>query len=756
MGSHTTASPGGEHKAGLFDAPSKEKANVQRQSFTSDEDNDTLVVASPPSAPPVQQVAAPVEHPQFRRESSHQQHQQPFPTTGSQQWSPAPPPLMRERTESTSASSSRSTEVVSMRSVTPTAGNAVVPRSLGSVSADDLHRHDGLQGPSPLPVAADELSMRAPDARPSMETPSKKNKKGVGSKLRKAFSMSTVAPLADADIDGRGPTSVRRDASSSSNEAEENGASVRRPETIAYDAQSTFSGHPGTRSTKSGRLGMLSAKMNRSTDNLSISSTVSSASVMIRKLGNMGSKLARRNTLSGLTKAFRSKDDGDASAGPSSKRKGASTASVSLATAELDDMGSVRSGISPAAAFAKRQQALYAEQEAAAAEARRLAEEREAAMRRHQRTDSDVSRRSMPWQRKPSSLGDEIATGSVGSASGKNKLLEREKEKLRSRKGRRWRFGGGSTSGKDSVDDSASLTSASEHGEPRFSVDAQPPSINTAYHAYGGSFFDDEAVQEMISPGGVSEDDDADEAGDDEQIVPVRPVVTHRLAHIQVRGILKGERFSWAPRARAEHCLQPNRTIKKTTSRRLSALHAIARSRATSRSSSASRPAATLTSLTSRPRLRSTALPQPMCHVTRRMSKTRLSATRHLTPSSRSPLSTPRRPCSTLRRRQRWPSHRARRQRQVSRARFHSRPACLYTRHGRLQSTIVGLSPPLVTDSQQPLVSSVCSPSAPSLTTLPQFAQRIKEELNAFKMEEMEVHPMSRQLTHFCTSSLLL
>lgn len=32
----------------------------------------------------------------------------------------------------------------------------------------------------------------------------------------------------------------------------------------------------------------------------------------------------------------------------------------------------------------------------------------------------------------------------------------------------------------------------------------------------------------------------------------------------------------------------------------------------------------------------------------------------------------------------------------------------------------------------------------------PQFAQRIKEELNAYKMEEMDVHPQSRQWTHFC------
>lgn len=31
----------------------------------------------------------------------------------------------------------------------------------------------------------------------------------------------------------------------------------------------------------------------------------------------------------------------------------------------------------------------------------------------------------------------------------------------------------------------------------------------------------------------------------------------------------------------------------------------------------------------------------------------------------------------------------------------------------------------------------------------PALAQRIKEELNAFKMEEMEVHHLSRNYTHF-------
>lgn len=35
----------------------------------------------------------------------------------------------------------------------------------------------------------------------------------------------------------------------------------------------------------------------------------------------------------------------------------------------------------------------------------------------------------------------------------------------------------------------------------------------------------------------------------------------------------------------------------------------------------------------------------------------------------------------------------------------------------------------------------------------PLLAQQIKEELNSFKMEEMDVHPLSRRLTHFCESS---
>ncbi|KAI5451302.1 hypothetical protein NCC49_001897 [Naganishia albida] len=49
---------------------------------------------------------------------------------------------------------------------------------------------------------------------------------------------------------------------------------------------------------------------NASTDNISIGSTVSSASMMIRKMGALG-KLARRNSMAGISRIFKNKDDED-------------------------------------------------------------------------------------------------------------------------------------------------------------------------------------------------------------------------------------------------------------------------------------------------------------------------------------------------------------------------------------------------------------------------------------------------------------
>ncbi|KAF7367565.1 hypothetical protein MSAN_00819600 [Mycena sanguinolenta] len=150
---------------------------------------------------------------------------------------------------------------------------------------------------------------------------------------------------------------------------------------------------------KSRAASLFNSRMNVSTDNISLSSTVSSASVMIRKLGSMG-RLARRNSLAGITGLFKSKNknkeggddmsdvgegEGEAEEGDKKDKKGkkkdkkarsgkgqASEASVSHATAELEsgDGGVVRggadvAGLSPAAKLA-RQHTLKSNAEAAA------------------------------------------------------------------------------------------------------------------------------------------------------------------------------------------------------------------------------------------------------------------------------------------------------------------------------------------------------------------------------------------------------
>ncbi|KIK66047.1 hypothetical protein GYMLUDRAFT_239698 [Collybiopsis luxurians FD-317 M1] len=133
---------------------------------------------------------------------------------------------------------------------------------------------------------------------------------------------------------------------------------------------------------KSRAASLFNSRLNASTDNISLSSTVSSASVMIRKLGSMG-KLARRNSLAGITSLFKDKEKknkekeegGDSSDKKGKKKKSAkaevSEASVSHVTAELDRSssndwgGPEMSGLSPAAKLA-RQHTLKSNAEAAA------------------------------------------------------------------------------------------------------------------------------------------------------------------------------------------------------------------------------------------------------------------------------------------------------------------------------------------------------------------------------------------------------
>jgi len=221
---------------------------------------------------------------------------------------------------------------------------------------------------------------------------------GLKSRLKRALSFNATQTLKeeDLDVDGSDAESIKASkvngklkaappAAPSSVSAPPMAPSSSAPAAVANgDAESTAT--PTIPKKKSRAASLFNSRMNMSTDNISLSSTVSSASVMIRKLGAMG-KLARRNSLAGITSLFKDKDkekektkdgkDKDKEKEKDGKKKKAvgakgdvSEASVSHVTAELDRMGSdwnvaELTGLSPAAKLA-RQHTLKSNAEAAA------------------------------------------------------------------------------------------------------------------------------------------------------------------------------------------------------------------------------------------------------------------------------------------------------------------------------------------------------------------------------------------------------
>lgn len=170
-------------------------------------------------------------------------------------------------------------------------------------------------------------------------------------------------------------TATASGSSSNANSDKPSSPSTNPPDSAVDDGSSTRAAQP---KKKSRAASLFNSRMNMSTDNISLSSTVSSASVMIRKLGAMG-KLARRNSLAGIASLFKDKDkdkEGDNKKKKKDRKHSAkaeaSEASVSHVTAELDRMGgdwTVNSaelqGLTPAAKLA-RQHTLKSNAEAAA------------------------------------------------------------------------------------------------------------------------------------------------------------------------------------------------------------------------------------------------------------------------------------------------------------------------------------------------------------------------------------------------------
>lgn len=186
------------------------------------------------------------------------------------------------------------------------------------------------------------------------------------------------------------------------------------------------------------RFGLLNSKMNSSTDNISISSTVSSASMMLRKMASFG-KLGRKSSVRSLSNIFgksdKASDDGAAS------------------TRQHDDAVS-EFGVPGAAVSSSKDRSRnstgntvsnspYASAPDAASAGMTPAE---ALVRSHQEKERKLLEQETARKR---ALGAQsaIPLPSSGPTSPRSKLLEKEKEKLlknasgAGKKGRKWSLG---------------------------------------------------------------------------------------------------------------------------------------------------------------------------------------------------------------------------------------------------------------------------------------------------------------------------
>ena len=266
--------------------------------------------------------------------------------------SPNPPSARPHHRNPSSSSSAPSVA----RPSAPPSGNPVLhaptprparpsPLSQGMSTAEKRMSRDDSELPEPLPNAA---AIRSG---------------GLKGKLRRALSLSASQAIEEE--------SATPDSPATSSGLANPVPGLQSNAADAGDAAST-----ATKQAKKKRTALFNSRLNASTDNISLSSTMSSASVVIRKLGNIG-KLARRNSLAGITSLFKDKKDkegGDESGGKKGKKKKgekgeALEASVSHVTAELDRASSEWSaelnGLSPAAKLA-RQHTLKSNAEAAA------------------------------------------------------------------------------------------------------------------------------------------------------------------------------------------------------------------------------------------------------------------------------------------------------------------------------------------------------------------------------------------------------
>ncbi|KAI0369888.1 hypothetical protein BV20DRAFT_1052798 [Pilatotrama ljubarskyi] len=309
-------------------------------------------------------------------------------------------PRMHQRTGSSSSTASSRPPAPS---ATPTSSSAAP------------HSAVNLRKPSPLSqgtftAAEKRMSRDDSDLAAMLEPTSGVRSAGLKGRLRRALSLNANNALREEEED---------DATARIHPSRPSQSSVGSSATLAMD-----DGDSTATVQKKKSRSLFNSKLNRSTDNISLSSTMSSASMVIRKLGNIG-KLARRNSLAGITSLFKDKKDkeGEEEGGSgkkSKKKKGekatAADPSVSHATAEPDrsDWSSSpeMAGLSPAARLA-RQHTLKSNAEAAA-RAKAEAEARAAAAAAAAASQGPVP---TTWEKNTTTRQGDASPGKPGSSS---------------------------------------------------------------------------------------------------------------------------------------------------------------------------------------------------------------------------------------------------------------------------------------------------------------------------------------------------
>ncbi|KAJ1021661.1 hypothetical protein NDA16_003797 [Ustilago loliicola] len=381
----------------------------------------------------------------------------------------------------------------------------------------------------------------------------KAKKTGLSSKLRKALSFSNMNDIpqengAYGGSSGSAAAAARRpnnggvfgrdlgglpNSSGDTNASTGSTRSTSPPRTpdngaaLPGSSGASIISRRGTRpplsNNNEGKRSLFNRKFNSSTDNISISSTVSSASVMLRKVGNLG-KLARRHSLMGLTNMFNKDKEREGRDGihadsfgtmptasddsaintkskkaPKTKKGVPATASITHVTVELESARVGDAGMTPAASYVRQHQLQMQAQAEAEARAARERQESEARARE--------------------------------AGENRQKMIEKEKERLKSKRGWRKKFGSSNGGSISSITSDAPTGLETTYAEPESYADAvsgqhqqqnaEPvvsavaPQIAIAYGEEGGfdASFDSELLEppHMPAAGGLGGEDSGDE-----------------------------------------------------------------------------------------------------------------------------------------------------------------------------------------------------------------------------------------------------